>query len=311
MKKYITFIVFFITLTMVIFGEYNIIFKDVVRSVKTFTIRKYKIKYFNLKELENKMNIDNLSTGKSGGIITYSNVENKTKLYISNIDAITTWKVYEVDSNILNPINFSKKVTIYNNKALIIDIQHREKKLNLFQYDFSTKKINLLYSLKDVLPVDPPKIKYNENYFVYYILNGYKKDGKNNDIQELYLYNIKDEKNIKIVESNGISHFDVNKSGNIVYVEYNSIKYYNSKDKTIKKIEFDKLYPEIIMDEPYFVTFLNEKDIAIYSNEKLVIFDIEKWNIKDVIYDIPENIVGLTGLNDGSILVNIYDYKGE
>ncbi|KAF2955241.1 hypothetical protein [Marinitoga sp. 38H-ov] len=104
---------------------------------------------------------------------------------------------------------------------------------------------------------------------------------------------------------------DINTKGDVVLISNIKLEYFNNKTKAIKEINLNNAYPEIITNPPYFVTFISDSDIAIYSNNKLIILDTENWKIKDVIYEIPENIIGLTGLNDGSILVNLYAYKGE
>ncbi|KLO22095.1 hypothetical protein X275_06915 [Marinitoga sp. 1197] len=290
-----------------VFADYNILIPSANNIVKTIKIENYKLKYIYLFELGNYFKIDNLKIGKDGTILAFDNT-GKRKFYIANLNNLNKWKAFEIEDlpipsyipNFPFAINNDSIIVFYNN------YENKEKiELKIFNYMISDKKLNLIKTYLNLSSPNLYNINRSNNFLVYVLEN------KNTSNVELHILDIKSKKDTLIKNVIGNPKLDVNTKGDVIFTEGIYIEYYNSKDKTIKKIEFDKLYPEIIMNEPYFVTFLNEKDIAIYSNEKLVIFDIEKWNIKDVIYDIPENIVGLTGLNDGSILVNIYDYKGE
>ncbi|KLO21449.1 MULTISPECIES: hypothetical protein [unclassified Marinitoga] len=290
-----------------VFADYNILIPGANEFVKTIKVENYKLKYLYLKEFEEYLNIDNLKIGREGSIITFDNTI-KRNFYIANLNNLNKWKAFEIE-NLPIPSYISDFPFTINNNSIIVFYNNYEKKekieLKIFNYMISDKKLNLI---KTYLNLSSPNL-YNTNLsnnFLVYVL-----ENKNTSNVELHILDIKSQKDILIKNVIGNPKLDINTKGDVIFTEGIYIEYYNSKDKTIKEIEFDKLYPEIIMDEPYFVTFLNEKDIAIYSNEKLVIFDIEKWSIKEVIYDIPENIVGLTGLSDGSILINIYDYKGE
>ncbi|GAB6190009.1 hypothetical protein JCM30566_17510 [Marinitoga arctica] len=307
MKKKIVLVFIVLMIFILVLADYNILIPDANNFVKTIKMENYKLKYLYLKEFEDYLNIDNIKIGKDGIILSFDNT-GKRKFYIANLNNLNKWKVFEIEdlpipsyiSNFPFTINNDSIIVFYNN------YENKEKiELKIFNYIIPDKKLNLI---KTYLNLSSPNL-YNtslSNNFLVYVL-----ENKNTSNVELHILDINSQKDTLIKNVIGSPKLDVNTKGNVIFTEGKYIEYYNRKDKTIKEIEFDKLYPEIIMDEPYFVTFLNEKDIAIYSNEKLVIFDIEKWNIKDVIYDIPENIIGLTGLNDGSILVNIYGYKGE
>ncbi|WGS65684.1 hypothetical protein [Marinitoga aeolica] len=301
MKK-IALVIFILSVSFIlIFGDYNVLIPGAKNFIKTVEIENYKIKYLYLKEMEKYINTDKISFGKKGNIVLFKEM-GKNNLYISNLENLVKWNVITLDNF---PIpSYDSTFHFVTNDNSVVFFYNNNKNLEIYQYSLSDKKWELIKTYSDSVYFDMNPSKINNNFLSFVIQNS-------EDKLELHLLNITNNEDI-MVKKNFIGDIklDVNTKGDVILINNIKIEYYNNETKTIKEIELMDAYPEIIMDEPYFVTFINDNDVAIYSSNKLIILNTKNWKIKDVIYEIPDNIVGLTGLDDGSILINIYGYKG-
>ncbi|KAF2955162.1 hypothetical protein [Marinitoga sp. 38H-ov] len=301
MKK-IALVIFILSVSFIlIFGDFNVLIPGAKNFIETVEIENYKIKYLYLKEMEKYINTDKISFGKKGNIVLFKEM-GKNNLYISNLENLVKWNVITLDNF---PIpSYDSTFRFVTNDNSVVFFYNNNKNLEIYQYSLSDKKWELIKSYSDSVYFDMNPSKINNNFLSFVIQNS-------EDKLELHLLNITNSDDT-LVKKNfiGSPKLDVNTKGDVILINNIKFEYYNNETKTIKEIELMDAYPEIIMDEPYFVTFINDNDVAIYSSNKLIILNTKNWKIKDVIYEIPDNIVGLTGLDDGSILINIYGYKG-
>ncbi|KAF2955151.1 hypothetical protein [Marinitoga sp. 38H-ov] len=298
MKKIVLVVFIMIVSFILTFGDYNVLIPSSKNFIETVEIENYKIKYLYLKEMEKYINTDKISFGKKGNIVLFKEM-GRNNLYISNLENLVKWNVITLDNF---PIpSYDSTFRFVTNDNSVVFFYNNNKNLEIYQYSLPDKKWELIKTYSDSVYFDIDPSKINNNFLSFVIQNSEEK-------LELHLLNITNSDDT-LVKKNfiGSTKLDVNTKGDVILINNIKIEYYNNESKIIKEIDLKDAYPEIIMDEPYFVTFINDNDVAIYSSNKLIILNTKNWKIKDVIYEIPDNIVGLTGLNDGSILINIYE----
>ncbi|WP_129408363.1 hypothetical protein [Marinitoga lauensis] len=298
-------VVFIIVVSFILtFADYNILIPSANNFIRTMEVENYKIKFLYSKEIEKYISIDKFASGKNGNIVLFENM-GRNNLYISNLENLVKWNVITLDKFPIPSYDSTFHFVTNGNSVVFFYNNHKNNNLEIYQYSLSEKKWKLIKSYLNSSYFDMYPSKINDNFLSFVIQNN------KNEI-ELHLLNITDKEDIMIKNNiTGEYKLDVNTKGDVVFIDNIKIEYFNNETKAIKEIDLNNNYPEIITNPPYFVTFISDSNIAIYSNNKLIIFNTESWKIKDVIYEIPNAIVGLNGLSDGSILVNIYDYKGE
>ncbi|MBM7559008.1 hypothetical protein [Marinitoga litoralis] len=298
MKKIVLVVFIMIVSFILTFGDYNVLIPSSKNFIETVEIENYKIKYLYLKEMEKYINTDKISFGKKGNIVLFKEM-GRNNLYISNLENLVKWNVITLDNF---PIpSYDSTFRFVTNDNSVVFFYNNNKNLEIYQYSLPDKKWELIKTYSDSVYFDIDPSKINNNFLSFVIQNSEEK-------LELHLLNITNSDDT-LVKKNfiGSTKLDVNTKGDVILINNIKIEYYNNESKIIKEIDLKDSYPDIIMDEPYFVTFINDNDVAMYSSNKLIILNTKNWKIKDVIYEIPDNIVGLTGLNDGSILINIYE----
>ncbi|WGS65689.1 hypothetical protein [Marinitoga aeolica] len=300
MKKIVLVVFIMIVSFILTFADYNVLIPSANKFIKTMEVENYKIKFLYLREMEKYINTDKISFGKNGNIVLFDGI-GRNNLYISNLENLVKWNVITLDNFPIPSYDSTFHFVTNNNSAVFFYNNYNNKNLEIYQYSLSDKKWELIKSYSDSVYFDSDPSKINNNFLSFVIQNS-------EDKLELHLLNITNSDDT-LVKKNfiGSPKLDVNTKGDLILINNIKIEYYNNESKTIKEIDLKDAYPEIIMNQPYFVTFINDNDVAIYSNNKLIILDTKNWKIKDVIYEIPDNIVGLTGLDDGSILINIYE----